>query len=187
MIFISFVLYGCLPSHFITFSKYFLGENDGLVHNRQVKTPNTYYSNHLRRFLLTWIVWLWIWIRRQAYTGDVHSRHLLQTTLAKRRGRWTFLEKAGRCLVIAGPGTCKSFNHADICLKDSKLVLKESLLRAQEESVTMQSKSSKRLGKHGSPDWAQTRNTQKRGRALKWNVETFPEHTRMELQKPKLR
>lgn len=41
--------------------------------------------------------------------------------------------------MIAGPGTCESFNHADICLKDSKVVLKESLLRAQEESIPVQS------------------------------------------------
>ena len=96
--------------------------------------------------------------------------------------------------MIAGPGTCESFNHADICLKGSKLVLKESLLRGQEKSIPMQSKSSKGDIR---PAWLNTdlltklkykKERYRRGdRALKWNIETFPEHIRMELEKPKLR
>lgn len=80
--------------------------------------------------------------------------------------------------MIAGTGNCENFNHADICLKDSKLVLKESLLRAQEESIPMQSKSSK-CGIR--PPWFNTdlltelkheKETYRRGdRVLKWNVE----------------
>lgn len=136
---ISFVLNRYLPSHFIILSKYFLRKNDGLVQNAQVKKPNTYYFNHLRKVLLTWIVWLWIWIRGQIYTGNVHSRHPLQTILAKRESRWTLLLRAGRCIMIAGPDTWESFNHVHICLKDNRLILMESLLRAQEH-IPFQSK-----------------------------------------------